>query len=280
MNIYELVLIKMAKQWIAGNRLEAAIEASIDANRYGMHAIINYLGEHIVDPSLVKESVEKYIRVLDKIDELGLDCSISVKPTQLGLDISYKEYYNNMTKILEYANNYKRFVWIDMESSTYLDKIIDSGLTFAKSYKIGVGIQAYLRDASVYVTELLDTNVSIRLVKGAYKEDPSMVFKTRRMIDRNYTKIMQLLFKFGNNFAIATHDQKIIDEALKLSDIYKPRFEFQMLKGIRDDLKRALVSRGYAVGEYIPYGQKILEYSMRRIKEHPTNIFLLVRSII
>ncbi|GIU71403.1 MAG: proline dehydrogenase [Candidatus Nitrosocaldaceae archaeon] len=277
--IYERLLTKIAKHWIAGNSLEDAIESVKSANKLGIHAIINYLGEHIIDKSIIDHTVEEYIEILDKIDEEKLDCSISLKPTQLGLDITYDEYYKNINKILEYAN--KKFVWIDMESYSYLDSSIESYLQLLKSYdNIGIAVQAYLRDITVYVAELLDANASIRLVKGAYREDANIVFKSKGMVDRNYIKIMQLLFKYGNYFAIATHDQKIIDEALKLSKIYKTRFEFQMLKGIRDDLKKILVSKGYSVGEYIPYGSKILEYSLRRIKEHPTNILLLVRSLI
>ncbi len=279
---YEQLLAKIAKQWIAGNKLDDAIDACKIANRIGIHGIINYLGEHIRDQSMIKHTIDQYLTLLDKIDELRLDASISIKPTQIGLDLSIEEYHKNLDIIIESADSHRRFVWIDMESSRYIDDTIDTYLEYIKSYNnIGIAIQAYLRNVIVYASQLIDANASIRLTKGAYREDPSIVFKSKDLIDKSYISIMQLLFKTSrNNFAIATHDQKIIELALRLSLVYRSRFEFQMLRGIRDDLKSTLVARGYSVGEYIPYGDKILKYSMRRIREHPTNILLLMRSMI
>lgn len=280
--IYEQLVAKIAKRWIAGVELDDAIMACKEANSIGLHGIINYLGEDILDRNIVKGAVKEYKSILDAIEEERLDCSISIKSTQIGLAIDEVECKNNLKEVLEYASSYKKFIWIDMESSTYLEKIIDMYIEVRRSYEnVGIALQSYIRDAPIYLAQLLDANAIIRLTKGAYREDASIIFKSKDMIDRNYIKLMEFLFKNSNdNFAIATHDSKIIELAENLSNIYRCKFEFQMLRGIRDDLKKILVGKGYAVGEYIPYGGKALEYSIRRIKEHPTNIFLLIRSIV
>ncbi len=279
--LYEHLVTRLARKWIAGDKLDDALDSSKKANKLGMHAIINYLGEHIYEESIIKDIIEEYLLILDKIYEESIDASISLKLTQIGSDINYNKASKNLEIILERGDRYNKFVWIDMESFKYLDKSIEIYIDLMKNYNnIGIAIQSYIKDIMLYVQELLDKGAIIRLVKGAYRDEPTIVFKSKELIDKNYRSIMRLLFKESNNFAIATHDNKIIRDAIKLSKIYKKRFAFQMLKGIRDDLKSMLVSNGYDVGEYIPYGSNMLKYSLRRIREHPTNILLLIRSMI
>ena len=278
---YEHLVARLARQWIAGDVLNDALNSTKEVNKLGMHAIINYLGEHINDEHIIKDIINEYILILEEIYKQRLDASISLKLTQIGLDIDEDKTIKNLETIATIGRKYNKFVWIDMESFKYLNKSIEIYIDLRKRYdNIGIAIQSYIKDILVYIQELLDNDAIIRLVKGAYKEEPNIVFRSRELIDNNYRSMMRLLFKESNNFAIATHDNSLIADAIKLSKVYKKKFEFQMLKGIRDDLKKTLVSNGYAVGEYIPYGSNILNYSIRRIKEHPTNIFLLVRSIL
>ena len=183
--------------------------------------------------------------------------------------------------LAENAEALDQFLWVDMESSKFTDRTIDVYLRILEKHpRVGVAIQAYLKRSGADVTRLLDAGARVRLVKGAYRESPDLVFPSRDGVRRSFSTLMDLLFKHGKGFAIATHDSRLIDEARVLSARYGTDFEFQMLKGIRDDLKPELVASGLRVAEYIPYGDEWYAYSMRRMKEHPSNVWLLFRSML
>ena len=279
--LIEKVLFKIAKQWIAGDTMEEALKSARKANENGMNAILNKLGEHMTSKAQVTQTVEDYLTLVSNLRRSKITGGLSIKPTQVGLAISTKECLSNLDTIIEKALQFQSFVWIDMESSEYTDdtfKIYQN--LFEKYERLGVVVQANLKRSENDLDMLLKNGSKIRLVKGAYHENSKNAYRTRHEVDENYKKLMNVLFEQGNEFAIATHDSKLIDLAMELSKKHEKKFEFQMLKGIRDELKPILVKSGFQVSEYIPYGTNWLPYSIRRLKERKRNILLLGSSFI
>lgn len=278
--LFEKLVMKIAKRWVAGYSIKDAMKSAREANANGMSAIINYLGEHNESMEDIDATVKEYITILDEMERLHINGSISPKLTQVGLEKDHDLCMNNVMRIIDHARKLNRFVWLDMESSQYLEDTIGIYLTLLKRYqKVGLAFQAYLKEGSVHLMHILEHGGKVRLVKGAYREDSGIVFRSKSAVDKNYIKLMRMLFEHGNKFAIATHDDKMIQEAVRLRKRYLKDFEFQMLKGIRDELKPLLMKKGFTLAEYIPYGQEIVPYSVRRIKEKPSNMLLLARSL-
>lgn len=279
--LIEKFLFKIAKQWIAGNTMSDAIEYAKHANANGMGAIINRLGEHMTSEQQVENTVTEYLTLVTNLRKLKVAGGISIKPTQVGLSISSDVCLERLETIIEKASTPQSFIWIDMESSEHTDKTIKIYLDLFDRYeRVGLAIQANLKRTRKDLTMLLKKGAKIRLVKGAYNESKMIAYKTRYEVDENYKKLVEVLFNDGNEFAIATHDSKMIDLAVTLSKKHERRFEFQMLKGIRDEIKPILVKSGFSVSEYIPYGTNWLPYSIRRLKERKRNILLLGSSFI
>ena len=279
--LIEKVLFKIAKQWIAGDTMEEALKSARKANENGMNAILNKLGEHMTSKAQVTQTVEDYLTLVSNLRRSKITGGLSIKPTQVGLAISTKECLSNLDTIIEKALQFQSFVWIDMESSEYTDDTFKIYQTLFEKYeRLGVVVQANLKRTENDLGMLLKNGSKIRLVKGAYHENSKNAYRTRHEVDENYKKLMNVLFEQGNEFAIATHDSKLIDLAMDLSKKHEKKFEFQMLKGIRDELKPILVKSGFEVSEYIPYGTNWLPYSIRRLKERKRNILLLGSSFI
>ncbi|MHB8546135.1 MAG: proline dehydrogenase family protein [Nitrosotalea sp.] len=279
--LIEKVLFKIAKQWIAGDTMDDALKSAHQANMNGMNAILNKLGEHMTSKTQVSQTVSDYLTLVSNLRRSKITGGLSIKPTQVGLAISTKECISNLDTIIEKALKFQSFVWIDMESSEYTDATFKIYQTLFEKYeRLGIVIQANLKRTRNDLDMLLKKGAKIRLVKGAYHENSMNAYKTRHAVDENYRKLMNVLFEQGNEFAIATHDSKIIDLAIDLSKKHERKFEFQMLKGIRDELKPILIKSGFSVSEYIPYGTNWLPYSIRRLKERKRNILLLGSSFI
>lgn len=279
--LVEKVLFKIARQWIAGDTMEDALKSAQEANRNGMSAILNKLGEHMVSKPKVNQTVQEYLTLVSNLRRSKVTGGLSIKPTQVGLAISPKECRQNLDTIIERALQDLSFVWIDMESSEYTSDTFQIYLDLFERYeRLGVVIQANLKRTQKDLEMLLGKGAKIRLVKGAYHESAKNAYRTRHDVDQNYKKLMNTLFEKANEFAIATHDSKMIEIAINLSKKYEHKFEFQMLKGIRDELKPVLVKDGFSVAEYIPYGTNWLPYSIRRLKERKRNILLLGSSFI
>lgn len=279
--LMEKVLFKIAKHWIAGNTVNDALISAKNAYQLGRHAIINKLGEYHTSKKQINVVVEEYQKIVNSFRKWKIHGAISVKPTQMGLSINQKECYRNFEKIMQDARNANVFVWLDMESSEHIDETIEIYHTFFSKYeRLGIALQANLKRTENDLNDLLDMAAKIRLVKGAYREKASISFKTKKDVDENFIKLMTILFKKGNEFAIATHDIKIIQKAQNLSKKYPRKFEFQFLKGIREELKPDLIKKKFVVSDYIPYGVNWLPYSIRRIKERKRNILLLGSSLI
>jgi len=251
------------------------------SNAHNLLAIINLLGEEITAETEVAAASAEYVQLLETLAARRIRGCISVKPTQLGLAISRRLYEENMNTILTVAKKFGTFVWIDMEGSNTTSDTIDSYLEFLQRFEnVGVAVQAYLKRSRQDVERILDSKGMIRLVKGAYDESSAIAFKHRSEVSENYEALMELMFERGNRFAIATHDEKLLDKAADFVKTHPVDFEYEMLMGIRDPKKLELAQRGFRVSEYIPYGKGWWAYSVRRIREHKSNILLLARSLV
>ena len=279
--LMEKFLFKIAKQWIAGNTIDDALISAKNAYKSERHAIINKLGEYHTSKKQITETIQEYQIIINSFKKWKIRGAISIKPTQIGLSISQKECYRNFEQIIRDARNAHVFVWLDMESSEHTDQTIEIYHSFFSKYeRLGIALQANLKRTENDLVDLQKSGAKIRLVKGAYRENQRIAFMRRADVDKNYIKLMDLLFKNGNDFAIASHDEKIISKAKSLSKRFPRKFEFQFLKGIRDEIKNDLVKKKFVVSDYIPYGTNWLAYSVRRIKERKRNLLLLGSSLI
>jgi len=245
----------LAKNWIAGKSVSEALSCSELADARGFSVILNYLGEEVETQREVEETLKEYEHLLDLLQPNRIVGCISTKLTQLGLKIDSDYCRKNLAEIVGHANRLGRFVWMDMESSRFTNDTIDIYKTvFSTNKNVGICIQSYLRRSAYDVEELL------RIARA---------------------RLMERLFKTSVNvFSVATHDDKLVKEAVRMSEKYSKNFEFAFLKGIRDNLKLQLVNKGYRVTEYIPYGQNWMPYSIRRLREKPSNFLFLARSLI
>ncbi len=275
------LLFRIAKHWIAGETYEEAMLRAQRSNTHKVLGIINLLGEETTDKEETAAATTEYIQILNEVRARKIQSCVSVKPTELGLGLDMQLFRDNSDKILATAKSLGNFVWMDMEGSPYTADTVDSYLEFRKKFNnVGVAIQAYAKRSQDDVNRILDSGGIIRLCKGAYNESSEFAFKSRDRINDNFSKLMQLMFERGKGFAIATHDEKLIQKAIELSKDHHTDFEFEMLMGIRDKKKIELAEMGYRVSEYIPFGKSWWAYSVRRMTEHKSNIFLLARSLI
>jgi proline dehydrogenase len=255
------------------------IEAK-SSNAKGMGIMANFLGEDISDASTADLHAQEYFELQNAIARNGIRGCVSVKLTQLGLGGEDAWAPRRLELLLSNAERLSQFLWIDMESSAVTSSTLEIfRAAFAKHNKIGIAVQAYLKRSEADAEALLDLGARVRLVKGAYREPRDIVFANRSEISKSYARLLKLLFERGDNFAVGTHDSRLVDEAKRLAESKHVNFEFQFLKGIRDDLKEELVKSGYRVSEYLPYGTSWLAYSKRRLSEHPSNAWLLLRSL-
>jgi len=277
----EKFLFKFAKQWIAGDSIDDALISAKDAYKNGRHAIINKLGEYHKTKHPINNTIQEYEQIISSFRKWNVRGAISVKPTQVGMSISKKTCLSSFERLIDSASKSHVFVWIDMESSEHTDDSIELYYDlFSRYERLGIAIQANLKRSLDDVKDLIRHGAKIRIVKGAYRENSKIAYKTRIDVDRNFLRIMELLFKDANEFGIATHDSRLIKDAIALSKKFQKKFEFQLLKGVRDELKPDLVKQGFVVSDYIPYGTNWLPYSIRRLRERKRNILLLGNSFI
>ncbi len=279
--IMEKILFGVAKQWIAGNTIDDALTAAQNSYKNGMNVIINKLGEYHTSKNQIESTISEYHTTMASFRKWKVRGAISVKPTQIGLMKSKKECLSNFEILIRAAAKSQTFVWLDMESSDHTDETIQIYENLLARYeRLGIAIQANLMRSEGDLTDLLSMGGKIRLVKGAYRENSNVSFRSKQKVDQNYLRLMRILFENANEFGIATHDGTMIDRAMELSKKHEKKFEFQMLRGIRDELKPILIKKGFSLSEYIPYGTNWLPYSIRRLKERKRNILLLGSSFI
>ncbi len=282
MGILQDLTYGAAKRWIAGKDMEAALAKAKEANSKGLGTILNYLGEDVTDPRVAESHFQEYVKLQRAIETRGIDGCVSMKLTQFGLGVLEDSVVEDKARqLVEEAGGMGRMLWLDMEGSAVTTRTLDIYSRLLDANKnVGVALQAYLRRSEGDLKRLMDIGGKVRLVKGAYREPSELVFRSRQQVTENYIKLLGVLFERGQGFAVGTHDSRPIEEALRLHNSSpNTKFEFEMLRGIRDDLKVKLAKEGYRVVDYMPYGQEWYPYSVRRIKEHPSNVWLLLRSI-
>jgi len=281
MGLKELLLLRLAKHWISGVDLDSAIADAKKANSRGMGVVVNFLGEEITDPAIAESHAGEYLRLQQRISENGIRGFASVKLTQLGLGADDAGAADRFERIAVNSEKFNQPLWIDMEGSSFTERTLSMYLaSLSKHRNLGIVLQSYLRRSESDLPGLLDAGAKVRLVKGAYRESRDVVYPSRKEVSGSFSRLMGTLFDRGDGFAIATHDSALVEEARKLAESKHANFEFEMLKGIRDELKDDLVKSGYRVSEYLPYGDRWFAYSRRRITEHPSNILLLLRSMV
>ena len=281
MGIKEKVVLPVAKRWISGTDLHAALEDAKRTNSKGMGVVMNFLGEEITDQGAADAQVDEYLQLQQALADGAVRGFASVKLTQLGMDSDEQAMRRRFDKILANSERLTQLLWIDMESSSSTERTVSTYLDAHSSHPgLGVAIQAYARRSEADMKAILDQGGMVRLVKGAYREGPDFAFPTKAEVNKNYERLMTSLFERGDGFAIATHDGVLVERAKALAESSHAKFRFEFLKGIRDELKADLVKSGYAVSEYLPYGDRWWAYSKRRISEHPSNIWLLLRSVV
>jgi proline dehydrogenase len=274
----------VTRRFVAGEELADAVEAIRQLNHRGISASFDHLGESITSEVETRKEVNEYVRVLDSIHQSRLDSNVSVKLTQLGLDVSQDLCYANTRTIVEAALRYNNFVRIDMEDSTKTDATLQVFKRLRAEFEnVGIVIQAYLFRSEKDTEELLELGARIRLCKGAYKEPPSVAFPRKADVDANYIKLTKMLLSSSVYHGIATHDENMIAATIQFvteRNISPDKFEFQMLYGIRRDLQEKLVRDGYRMRVYVPYGRYWYPYFMRRLAERPANVWFVLRNMI
>jgi len=271
-----------ARRFIAGETVEEAIQAARQVEAAGLMQTLDYLGESVNSLAAADAATRDYLRVIDAIIIAGIDRNLSLKLTQLGLDVDRASAVDNLRRILERADKF--FVRLDMESSHYTETTLTIFETLWQQncHNIGVVLQADLHRTEQDVDRIVKLGARIRLVKGAYREPASVAFPRKADVDAAYVKLMRRLLLEGTYPAIATHDEGMIREAQRYAaeqHIAQDRFEFQMLYGIRRDLQTSLVAQGYGVRLYIPFGREWFPYFMRRLGERPANVGFVLRGL-
>jgi proline dehydrogenase len=274
-----------ARRFIAGETIDEAVDAARTVQSQGLLITLDYLGESVATLDEATAATREYLRMLDVIVASGIERNISLKLTQLGLDVDKATCVDNLRRILEPANRHGFFVRIDMENSPYTEVTIEIFETlWQQQYRnVGVVLQSCLHRTEADAQRVTRLGARIRLVKGAYKEPKSVAYQLKSEVDAAYVREMKYLLDNGTYPAIATHDPAIIDDAIahvRARGLTADRFEFQMLFGIRRDLQRSLVGAGYRVRVYIPFGQQWFPYFMRRLGERPANVGFVLRSLL
>jgi proline dehydrogenase len=276
MEIGSFVEKAVAGRWIAGAEVSDAIEVAKSFNKHRIRGIINFLGEDLDDKRQVDATVTTYLSLIDEIGRRGIKADISIKITQLGYDIDEKIAKSNYERVVRAARKKDVFVWLDMEEHRYVDPAIRLYKSQLRRGGVGICIQSYLKRSGDDVRKLVNMNGVIRLVKGAYKEGPRLAFASRAQATQNYLLLMNYLFRHSEKFMVATHDIRIIDEALLLNRSYRRDVTFAMLNGIRNGYAVQLATTN-KVAVYIPFGRRWFAYSLRRLKEEG-HLNLIVRS--
>lgn len=273
-----------ADKFVAGVTIKSSIEAVRKLNSKGVSATLDHLGEFVKDAKEAEKAKTKVIETINEIHKNQVDANISVKITQLGLDISAELCLNNMREILEAAKQYNIFVRIDMEDYSRNEKTIALFEELQKDYPnhVGLVIQAYLYKSLNDVKRLSEKETNLRICKGAYNESSQVAFPNKKDVDKNYIELVKKQLEDGHYVGIATHDEKIIDFLkgyINGKGIGKDRFEFQMLYGIKSKEQEKLAREGYKVRAYVPYGEDWYGYFMRRLAERPANVWFVLKSL-
>ena len=277
------------RRFVAGETLDQALETIAPLARAGQRVILNHLGENVATPAEARGARDSYIRMLRSLPDAGIDGNIAVKLTQLGLDLDRELCLGLTHEIAAAAAAMRNTIEIDMEGSACTDSTLRIFEEVQREHgNAGVALQAYLRRSQSDLQRLASLNPplnpKIRLVKGAYRESPSVAFQKKSEVDANYRRLLDRMLELsGPVVAIATHDPALVDYAFaKIRELGLPstRYEFQMLLGIRRDLQQKVISQGHPFRVYVPFGSAWVPYFMRRLSERPANLIFVMRSLL
>ena len=275
---------EMVRRFVSGETLEEALAALDRIRASGLATTVDVLGESVDSVEAATAAADRYLVLLSAIAERGPDPNVSLKLTQMGLDVDPAVCRANVERIFRRAAELGAFVRIDMEDHTKTDATLGLWRDLRSvNPASGVVIQSALRRSATDVDRLIGEGARVRLCKGAYKEPAAVAFQEKAEVDRSYVELMDRLLVEGVYPAIATHDPRIIRRAIALAEreaIDPDRFEFQMLYGVRRDLQERLVAGGWTVRVYVPFGQEWYPYFMRRLAERPANVAFLLRSVL
>ena len=264
-----------AKDYIAGSRLADSVQVTKELNAGGMLATIDILGEFIKTKDEALFFKDQCLQILETIDAEGLMGNLSLKPTQMGLELDRDFAFENIREVVALASSKNNFARIDMEDVPCTDDTLDFYRALREEYPGAVGtvLQAYLRRTAGDIDRLADSKTNVRLCKGIYNESRVHAYKDMALINQNYSYCLEKLFLQKAYVGIATHDEKLVFDALRLIEKYgvdKKDYEFQMLLGVDPELRKMLVDQGHRLRVYVPFGESWLPYSKRRLKENPT----------
>jgi proline dehydrogenase len=278
-------LRRMSRRFVPGMKVEDFLRAAKEANAAELQVTGNYLGEAEHDERTARDAVNAYLEILDGIKAQGLDGNISVKPSQVGLEIGKDFFKENIRALLDRAREADIFVRWDMESSDWTQATLDpfEEMWVEGYHNMGPVLQSYLYRTMDDAKRMNELGARVRLCKGAYAEPPEVAFQDKAEVDRNFIDVSKVLMTDGNYPALATHDEDIIrvlKEFAREEGIGTERFEFQMLHGVRRDLQQQLRREGYNVRVYVPFGESWYPYLMRRLAERPANMLFFVGSVV
>lgn len=270
-----------AKPYLAGETLDDAVEKIRELNHQNIAATLDLLGEDPKKRAECRAAVEMYKKAIDKIAEYRLNSGISLKPSHMGLKLDKTFCFDNIRELVSHAGMHQVFVRIDMEDTALKQDTIDLFLRVKKDFdNVGIVMQAYLRSAIPDVRRMIEEKANIRLCKGAYYwEDKKKVYKDMAIIHSSYVYLLEKLLSHQCFAGIATHDEKLVFEAIKIIDrlgLGKDAYEFQMLYGVEEGLRTIIRNQGHPIRVYVPFGKEWLAYSVRRLKENPKMISYVI----
>jgi proline dehydrogenase len=274
-----------ADRYMAGETLEDALATVASLNRIGAVATVDVLGEFIHERSQALRTADEYVALLDAIAREQLDSTVSVKLSALGLEFDPDLALELVTRVVEVAAGHGNRVRIDMEHSGLTDGTLAVYRTLREAghENVGIVLQAYLRRTFDDVRALADLTPSVRLVKGIYIEPPEIAYTERALINRNFLALLRELVDLGCRVAVATHDEALVGEARRLADqrnLTPDMYEFQLLLGVKEQLRDRLIAAGHRVRIYTPYGEAWYGYSVRRLKENPSIAGYVARDVL
>lgn len=273
-----------ARRFIAGETLEESLAAVWELNGFGLNTTLDFLGESVTKEADTRAASRKYVEILEYIDGSDVQASVSLKPTQLGLNISADLIVENLDGILTRAASLGNFVRIDIEGSETTERTVEAFQRLrARHENVGLALQSYLLRTEQDIRDLNEIGAQVRLCKGAYKEPASVAFQRTSDVDESYKQCAELLLRDGNYPAFATHDHRIIEHIRKYASengIPNDAYEFQMLYGIRREYQKEIREFGHPIRIYVPFGQQWCPYFVRRIAERPANAWFVMRAMV
>ncbi|WP_323674465.1 proline dehydrogenase family protein [Halorubellus sp. PRR65] len=273
----------IASRFVAGETPAEAIDHARALNDDGVSAILNLLGEHYDDRAPAAADADAYVELVADVGASDVDACVSVKPSQIGLDVGEDVFRDLLERVVEAGDEHDVFVWVDMEDRHTTDATLDAFEDFARKYEgdVGLCVQANLKRTPEDIERLADVPGKVRLVKGAYDEPEDVSYKQKSKVNEQYRELLEFMFReFEDGVAVGSHDPAMIEYASELHDEYGTPYEVQMLMGVREDAQRDLTDDDVEVWQYAPYGGKWLQYFYRRVRERKENVLFAARAVL